>query len=203
MATVLRRGTVGLALTVVPFVVLSGCGGGAGTPSASRGSTTQASVAQDLAGVPPCVSSQLQATAEADEPISAATVVIHLSNTGSGKCFLQGYLGLSLPDQGAHLLHLEVLHKGTVARHGFQNSPAASHPQAVVLRPAQPDAAWIATQWHNWCGSSDAINLDLKLILRNGGQVAIAQPGPLQGLKCTNPNAQSIVEQGPVQTPAG
>ena len=195
----MRRVALGLTVSVVSVVVLGGCGGG-GTPSTSHESTTPTSAAENLAGVPPCVSSQLQATAVSDGSIGPATAVIELSNSGNERCFLQGYLGLSLPDQGARPLHLDVVHQGVVASNGFRGGHTSSHPQAVVLRPGQPDAAWIATQWHNWCGSS-AGSLDLTLILRNGGDVPIAQQGSVQGLKCINPNDQSLLDEGPVQTP--
>ncbi len=155
-----------------------------------------------MKAAPPCTASQLQVSAVSDASLGPATAVIELSDSGDGRCVLQGYLGLSLPDQGGHILNVEVVHRGLVGSNGFRGGHVATHPQAVVLQPAQPDAAWIAIQWNNWCGSS-AVNLGLKLILRDGDQLPIAQQGLVQGLRCVTASAPSVLDEGPVQTPVG
>jgi hypothetical protein len=123
-----------------------------------------------------------------------------LSNTGSSSCFLQGYLGLSVPIEGGKFVAVSVIHAGRIDATGLQTARPDVQPVAVLLGPANTGNAWIGMKWSNWCGAAPQ---GMKVLIPPHSLLEInASDTNWQATTCVSSSSRFVLNEGPVQTPA-
>lgn len=167
------------------------CGGSAGRSATPASSTTSSS-----APASPCTAGALAAsTAPRGLPD-----VVALTDRGPGRCWLQGYLGLSLPDVAGKPLTIEVVHDGMVGTDGFRTGHVPARPPGVTLTPGSTPTAWVGLRWKNFCGTNPA-DLQVQLVLPGDHVVPVAGASLWPTSSCVDATAPFVLEEGPVQAP--
>jgi hypothetical protein len=172
-----------VALTLGPlFLLLLGV-----TSCSSPTSTTPATMTA-------CSSSQLGLSGSWQGATGSLAGGIYFTNRGGQRCFLDGYMKLTLLNS-----HAQTMNVG-VRVSPINVIPTVARTATRVVLPPGRKAAWEAVQWFNWCGPyPGAVSIQVAL---PGG--AIIRPTVVMGqggARCDSPRSPSYLNEGPVQVP--